>query len=74
MTVRQDGNRNRLVCDQCRYPTAPYPREAFQAMVDDARAAGWIIRRLDGGAYGHTCFSCAAARQTAKQPTQRGMF
>ena len=40
-----------------------------------AEPANGPFRRLDGGAYGHTCFSCAAAaRQTAKQPTQRGFF
>lgn len=48
MSIVRHGARMQVCCDTCpaAYPNT-YEQEDFAVMVADAKAAGWIIRKLD---------------------------
>lgn len=54
MTVHKEAGESFLECEDCTTTTDLYDEEQFEAMIRDAKAAGWLIK-LEHGEWVHRC-------------------
>lgn len=65
MTTHYDGGHVYLECEDCTETTDHYGPDYFDALVADAKAAGWSIY-LNGNRWEHKCPGCKAGDRLAR--------
>lgn len=59
MSIERDGDQIEIACDDCPAGLGKtYERDEFDVMVEDAKALGWRISRVDGR-WRHRCPKCS---------------
>ncbi|RWE37465.1 hypothetical protein [Mesorhizobium sp.] len=72
MSVTRIDNERWLSCDECGDDQdGQYEKDDFQPMVDDAKHAGWLIRK-NGSTYEHFCPTCRDKAPPVDQRKSQG--
>lgn len=67
MTLLKDGDDCQIECDHCTEQTEVYSSDGFYAMVAQAKAEGWEIKRDADGDWSHQCADCRGKSSLARQ-------
>ena len=66
MTIERHAGRQQLVCDCGFAQPKTYERDEFDAMLLDAREAGWTVGKI-AGAWTHACPACVETARPKRQ-------